>query len=451
VPVPRIDVAEFMSRSRLGRTHVVVAALCGVCLLADGYDVGIFGAIVPSLIRDWHLSSTVAGLLGTASLAGMLLGSIILGSAADRIGRKPMMILALAVFSVFAGLSSFASGPWVFAVLRFAAGVGLGGVLPLAATLSSEYAPARWRSPFIMWTSIGFAGGGLLSALISRVFVADWGWRVVVGTGAFPLLLIPVLCWVLPESLEQLVRKGKIDAASQIMRRIGRPESIPCGAELYVSAPAAENISPARLFEPSYRSRTLLLSVAFGGCLLMLYAILTWLPQLVANAGFSVSSGLTMLVLLNGGGMVGMVVNGTLARRIPVVWVLIASYLATSLVLVVLGFARTGVLIAVLAFLAGMLGYASSVAENAYPAVVFPAHLRGTATGWCLGIGRIGGMIGPYLGGALLDAHLPLAADYALFAVAGLLSATAVLMVHRLSLNTAESDRTPLIVSERIV
>ncbi|HWN31415.1 MAG TPA: MFS transporter [Pseudonocardia sp.] len=431
--MPRIDVADFMSRSTLGRTHLRVAVLCGICLLADGYDVGIFGAVVPSLIREWHLSGTLAGLLGTASLAGMLVGAITLGAAADRIGRKPTMIAALLVFSVFAGLSALSPGPLAFGLLRFASGLGLGGVLPIAATLSSEYAPARWRSPFIMWTSVGFAAGGLLSALVSRLFVAEWGWRAVVGTGAFPLLLIPVLVGLLPESLEQLLRRGRTARARRIMAGIDGPYPVDASATLHVSAGGTgPKASPARLFEPEYRARTVLLSVAFCGCLLMLYAILTWLPQFVANAGFSVSSGLTMLVLLNGGGMLGMIVNGTLASRLPVVRVLVGSYLLTALALLLLGFAQTAALVAVSAFFAGLLGYASSVAENAYPSVVYPAQLRATATGWCLGIGRIGGMIGPYLGGALLDARLPVAADYAIFALAGVISAGAVLAVHRL-------------------
>ena len=430
--MPRIDVADFMSRSTLGRTHIRVAVLCGICLLADGYDVGIFGAVVPSLIRDWHLSGTLAGLLGTASLAGMLVGAITLGAAADRIGRKPTMIVALVAFSAFAGLSALSPGPLAFGVLRFASGLGLGGVLPIAATLSSEYAPARWRSPFIMWTSVGFAAGGLLSALVSRLFVAEWGWRAVVATGAFPLLLVPVLIGVLPESLGLLLRRGRAEAARRIMAGIEGPYPVDPAATLHVTGGETVKASPARLFEPEYRARTVLLSVAFCGCLLMLYAILTWLPQLVANAGFSVSSGLTMLVLLNGGGMLGMILNGTLASRLPVIRVLVGSYLLTALALLLLGFAQTAALIGVSAFFAGLLAYASSVAENAYPSVVYPDHLRATATGWCLGIGRIGGMIGPYLGGALLDLGLPVAADYAIFALAGVISAGAVLAVHRL-------------------
>jgi len=436
---PRIDVTDFMSRGTLGPTHVRVAVLCGICLLADGYDVGIFGAVVPSLIREWHLSGTLAGLLGTASLAGMLVGAIILGAAADRVGRKPTMIAALLAFAVFAGLSALAPGPLAFGLLRFASGLGLGGVLPIAATLSSEYAPARWRSPFIMWTSIGFAAGGLLSALVSRLFVAEWGWRVVVATGAFPLLLVPVLVAGLPESLEQLLRRGRTEAARRIMSTIDGPYPVDPGASLQVSDGPGTTASPARLFEPEYRARTVLLSVAFCGCLLMLYAILTWLPQLVANAGFSVSSGLTMLVLLNGGGMLGMIVNGTLASRLPVVRVLVGSYLLTALALLLLGFAQTAALVGICAFFAGLLGYASSVAENAYPSVVYPARLRATATGWCLGIGRIGGMVGPYLGGALLDARLPVTADYAIFAVAGVVSAGAVLAVHRLGRGRPDS------------
>jgi len=133
------------------------------------------------------------------------------------------MIVALVAFSVFAGLSALSPGPLAFGVLRFASGLGLGGVLPIAATLSSEYAPARWRSPFIMWTSVGFAAGGLLSALVSRLFVAEWGWRAVVATGAFPVLLVPVLIGVLPESLGLLLRRGRTEAARRIMAGIDGP------------------------------------------------------------------------------------------------------------------------------------------------------------------------------------------------------------------------------------
>lgn len=421
-----MDVTTFMRDSRLGRVHVQVALLCGIALLADGYDVGLFGAVVPALTADWHLTHTVAGLLGSATLAGMLVGAIVLGAVADRVGRKPALVTSLTVFSVCAGFSAVAPGPLVFSLLRFGAGLGLGGVLPLAATISAEYAPGRWRSSFVMWTSIGYASGALLAAVVSRAAMAAWGWRGVLATGAFPLLLVPVLIALLPESLEWLVRTSRGERARRIIARIGAPVT----GEL--TATAAVGRSPlAVLFHRRYLLRTVPLAVAFCGCLLMLYAVLTWLPTLVAASGFSVASGLTMLILLNGGGVVGIVLNGVLARRVGAFPVVLGSYLCVVLSLIALGFARTDVTIAVAAFLAGMFAYGSSVAENAYATIVYPGPMRATGTGWCLGIGRIGAITGPYLGGALLDNHVPLQLAYLVFAAAGVVSVAAVIVVRQ--------------------
>jgi AAHS family benzoate transporter-like MFS transporter len=426
----RVDVSEFLVRSRIGRIHVTAAVLCGVSLLADGYDVGVFGAIVPSLMKTWHISGTVAGLLGTAALGGMLLGAIGLGALADRIGRKPTLVAALTVFSVCTGLASLASGPVEFALLRFAAGLGLGGVLPLAATLSAEYAPARWRSSFVMWTSIGFAGGGLLAAVVSRAELAAWGWRGVIATGVFPLLLMPVFLLALPESLEFQLRRGRTERVRRVMAVMRSTVAVAADAELYVP-PRVGRTSPARLFARPFAQRTVLLAIAFSCCLLMLYAILTWLPQLVAASGLSVTSGLTMLVLLNGGGVVGIALNGVLSERVGLFRVVVASYLCTAAAIFLLGSAHTDLLLGLTAFLGGMLAYGSSVAENAYAAFVYPAELRGSGTGWCLGIGRVGAMVGPYLGGVLLDAHLSLRTDYLVFAVPGLVATACVVWVHR--------------------
>jgi len=431
-----MDVTAFMRDSRLGWGHIKIALLCGIVLLADGYDVGLFGAVVPALTADWHLSHTVAGLLGSATLAGMLIGAIVLGAVADRIGRKPALVTSLTVFSVCAGLSAVAPGPLVFAVLRFGAGLGLGGVLPLAATISAEYAPGLWRSSFVMWTSIGYATGALLAAVVSRAAMPAWAWRGVLATGAFPLLLVPVLVALLPESLEWLVRTGRTERARRIVGRIGGPAT----GELSATA-AVERFPLALLFQPRYLLRTVPLAIAFSGCLLMLYAVLTWLPTLVAASGLSVSGGLTMLILLNGGGVVGIVLNGVLARRVGVFPVVLGSYLCVVISLVALGFARTDVTIAVAAFLAGMFAYGSSVAENAYATVVYPGPLRGTGTGWCLGIGRIGAITGPYLGGALLDGHVPLHLAYLVFAAAGVVSVAAVIVVRRQRELTDEHPR----------
>jgi MFS transporter, AAHS family, benzoate transport protein len=428
--MPRTDVTEFMKDSRLGRVHISVALLCGIALLADGYDVGVLGAVIPALTKSWHISHTAAGLLGSAGLAGMLFGGIGLGTVADRIGRKPSLIVSLAVFGTCAGLSAAASGPVVFGVLRFCAGLGLGGALPLTATLSAEYAPRRWRSSFVMWTSIGYATGALLAAAVSRAAIGSWGWRGVILTGAFPLLLVPVLALFLPESLEWLVRGGRTDRARRIMAAVAGPGRVAADTELY-AAPSAGRVPMVRLFERRYVLRTVLLAFAFSGCLLMLYAILTWLPTLVAKSGLSVAGGLTMLILLNGGGVVGIVINGALAGRVAVSRIVLASYACVAVSLIVLGFAHSDLTIGLLAFLAGMFAYGSSVAENAYSTLVYPAELRGTGTGWGLGIGRVGAIAGPYLGGALLDHEVPLKLAYLVFASAGVMSLVAVTIVQR--------------------
>jgi AAHS family benzoate transporter-like MFS transporter len=437
-----LDVSEFMRNSRLRPAHVLVAVLCGIALLADGYDVGVFGAVVPALTKDWHLSHTVAGLLGSATLAGMLFGGIGFGAWADRVGRKPALVASLAIFGVCAGASALAPGPLVFAVLRFCAGLGLGGVLPLAATVSAEYAPNRWRSAFVMWTSIGYASGALAAAALSRATVDAWGWRGVIGTGAFPLLLLPAFVWLLPESLEWLVRTGRTERARRIMARIGDPGS----GELR-AAPAVDRVPLWLLFQRRHLLRTVLLAVAFSGCLLMLYAVLTWLPTLVAASGLSVAGGLTMLILLNGGGVLGILLNGALAGRVPVFVIVLGSYVCVMLSLVLLGFASTDLTIAVTAFLAGMFAYGSSVGENAYATIIFSGALRGTGTGWCLGVGRIGAIAGPYLGGALLDHHVPLRVAYLVFAAAGLVAAVAVIVVQRQRVARGETRSAPAVTA----
>lgn len=438
----KVNISDTVDNSRFNRFHVSVVTLCAFTILFDGYDLTIYGAAVPSIIEEFGISPARAGAIGSYALIGMMIGAIVFGTLSDRIGRKTVIIGCVALYTVFTGAVFFAGGPTELGVYRFLAGLGLGGVMPNAVALMAEYSPRHLRNTLVSVMFSGYMLGGVVAALTSIVLIPSFGWRSIFLVGLLQLLLIPVLIRYLPESLAFYLSKGKDDEAASTLRKLD-PELDSIGTpEFEVREEPGQGSPVASLFRDGYAFSTSMLWVAFFMVLLMIYGLLTWLPQLMIEAGYPLGSSLSFLLTLFLAGIVMTWSGGYLSDRFGAKRVLIVSYVVAGVFVAVLGFEVNAVLLYAAVALGGGATFAAQIFANAYAAQYYPTHARSTGVGWSLGVGRIGAIVGPLLGGLLLTAGVPLYTNFLAFAIPGLIAAGAIFLVR--DRGVAASRETPV-------
>jgi MFS transporter, AAHS family, benzoate transport protein len=426
-----------------GRVTMRIVAICLAMILAEGYDVAIYGAVLPMLTHgtDWSLSQFQLGAIASCSLAGMMIGAMGAGTLSDMVGRRRMLLGSVALFSVMMAAAALAPTPTWFVVARVVGGLGLGGVVPTAAALTVEYSPPGRRSFNYALIYTGYSVGGILVALLAMSWLPLYGWRLLFGVGAAPLIVVALAARYVPESLDFLLARNRMAEARSVAQALGirHPAldaqvgygSGQCAADAS-SADSQRSAEPVRsLFDASTLRATLAFWIAMFMGLLLLYGLSTWLPQLMRKAGFALGSSLGLLVTLNATAAMGSLLGGAVADRLgskPVVSVL---YLLAAASLCALPFAHGTAQTYVLVGLAGVGTIGNTMLLGAYITRFYPSHNRATGIGWALGIGRFGAIVGPLIGGALAQADAPLPWNFYAFAGAGLAAAIAVLAVPR--------------------
>ncbi|HYQ50912.1 MAG TPA: aromatic acid/H+ symport family MFS transporter [Pseudomonas sp.] len=420
-----LDVHPIIDNARFTAFHWSVMAWCGLLLIFDGYDLFIYGVVLPVIMQEWGLTPLQAGALGSYALFGMMFGALAFGSLADRVGRKRGIAICFALFSGATILNGFASSPSEFGIYRFIAGLGCGGLMPNAVALMNEYAPKRLRSTLVAIMFSGYSLGGMLSAGVGIFMLPRFGWESMFFAAAVPLLLLPVILCYLPESIGFLVRQGRTDEARTLLKRLDPDCDVQPDVQLQASDPKAKGGSVLELFRNGLATRTLALWLAFFCCLLMVYALSSWLPKLMANAGYSLGSSLSFLLALNLGGMAGAILGGWLGDRYNLVKVKVAFFLAAALSISLLGVNSPMPVLYLLIFIAGATTIGTQILLYAGAAQLYGLSVRSTGLGWASGIGRNGAIVGPLLGGALMGINLPLQLNFIAFAIPGAVAALA--------------------------
>lgn len=420
-----IETNQIIDNARFSRFHWMVMALCALLLIFDGYDLFIYGVVLPVLMQEWGLTPMQAGALGSYALFGMMFGALGFGTLADRIGRKKGIAICFALFSSATILNGFASSPTEFGIFRFIAGLGCGGLMPNAVALMNEYAPKRLRSTLVAVMFSGYSVGGMLSAGVGIYMLPRFGWESMFFAAAVPLLLLPVILYYLPESVGFLVRQGRQAEARELLKRVDPTAGLPADAALEVADVKGASVSVLALFKEGRTVRTLSIWVAFFCCLLMVYALSSWLPKLMAGAGYSLGSSLSFLLALNFGGMAGAIVGGWLGDRFDLVKVMIGFFVAAAVSISLLGFKSPTPLLYGLIFIAGATTIGTQILLYACAAQFYGLSIRSTGLGWASGIGRNGAIVGPLLGGALMAVNLPLQLNFMAFAIPGAIAALA--------------------------
>ncbi|MBN9742319.1 MULTISPECIES: aromatic acid/H+ symport family MFS transporter [Amycolatopsis] len=383
-----------------------VAPLCWTAVALEGFDLVVLGVVLPALLKDkaWGLDPNTASLISAVGLLGVAVGAFSIGPLSDLFGRRGMMLLTVASFSVCTLLCAFANGPWLFGVLRFLAGLGLGGVLPTALALITEYARIGRGGSATTVLMTGYHVGAVLTALLGILVLQRLGWQWMFVIGAAPaLILVPLMMKFLPES--------KALERAKEARRNRNPLGV--------------------LFRHGYGRATIAFWVTSFMGLLLVYGLNTWLPQIMRAAGYELGAALALLLVLNVGAVIGLLVGGRVAdkigyRRSTILW-----FAAAAVFLALLSIKLPGASVYAGVLLAGIFTFSSQVLVYVYIARVYPAEARGTGLGAASGIGRFGAMSGPLVTGLLLSAGLAYPWGFYLFAAVAVMGALAIAAVNR--------------------
>lgn len=426
-----IDVNDVIDNASFTRFHWKVLFWCTLIIIFDGYDLVIYGVVLPILMEQWNLNPYVAGLLGSSALFGMMFGAMGFGMLSDRLGRKNVIIGCVVLFSVATVINGFATTHWQFGIMRFIAGLGIGGVMPNVVSLMSEYSPARIRSTLVALMFSGYAVGGMMSAGLGIWIVPNFGWEIMFYLAIVPLLMLPFMLKYLPESVAFLMAQKRGDEARSILTDVA-PHKHLSDQDVLVVPPAGNSKAPVlELFRDGRAMSTMMFWTAFFCCLLMVYALGSWLPKLMSNAGYALSSSLMFLMVLNVGAIVGAVGGGWLADRLSLRSVLVSFFILGSGSLVLLGYENPMWLLYTLVGIAGATTIGSQILLYAFVAQYYPTSIRSTGLGWASGIGRNGAIVGPMLGGTLLALALPHHLNFLALAIPGAIATVAIALVGR--------------------
>ncbi|MFJ4259227.1 MFS transporter [Pseudomonas monteilii] len=423
------SVSEVIDAAPFNRTHLLILLWGCFIMLFDGYDMVIYGSVVPRLMQEWQLSAIEAGTLGSCALFGMLFGGTLLAPLADRFGRRKLIILTTLLASLAAFMTGHARTPLELGACRLVTGLALGALVPSAVNLISEFAPQGRRSTLITVMSSFYSVGAVLSALLAIVVIPQWGWQAVFYVAVLPVLAVPFMLRYLPESAAFLEIKGRRAELEQLLAKVD-PAFRP-GTELRLAG-HGQPVGKARLAQLFGRGQalpTLLLWVAFAMCMLMSYGLNTWLPKLMAQGGYPLGSSLAFLVTLNIGATVGALFGGWLADRLGVQRTLALFFVLAAVSLAALGLNPGPLMLNLLLLIAGATTIGTLAVIHAYASIAYPAHIRSTGVGWAAGIGRLGAIAGPMLGGSLLSLQLPIQQNFLAFALPGVIGALAIAFI----------------------
>ncbi len=389
-----------------------VALLCSFVLVFEGYDIGSIGFAIPALASSWGLSPAAFTLSIVLTGVGMLLGAVIAGPLGDWYGRKPVFVACVITFAMFSLATALLETTHALAAMRFLTGLGLGGGVPTAIALTSDYLPAKNRAILVGVMTGGVPVGLMIGGLVSSKLIPNYGWQAIfIVGGVFPLLILPLIVFLLPESVQILLAKDKSSKeAARILKRMGiEPSSLYLPPVLLLTVRTAVARNPvARLFQDGNTARTVLLWIMFLCNFLSTWLIIFWLPTILNAAGANAGDAAFYSALLPVGGLVGVVGIAMIASRFGTEKTLAVALLGGAAAIFAMWWgnpsvARTAVLIFLIG--AGLMG--AQFGMNGLSGSVYPTQIRATGSGWAFGVGRLGNIIGPGLGGLVLGLAFP--------------------------------------------
>lgn len=429
-----VDITAFVNERRVGGFQILVVALCALTVFLDGFDTQSIAFVAPSIAHEWNLQRAALGPIFVASLVGLLVGALLFGPVADKIGRRSMLMACTLIFGICTLLTARSDSVTELLVFRFIAGLGLGGGMPNAIALTAEYCPENRRATLVMIMFTGFSLGAAAGGILAAVLIPNFGWRSVwyVG-GVLPLLLLPLQFATLPESIRFLVvSNAPVERISRLVQRIDRKFQPPAGVRYEIAEARAPGVPVAHLFRGGRAWGTVFLWTMFFMNLLDLFFLQNWIPVITNAAGIPVQTAVVIGTLFQVGGVIACLFVGFPIDRYGAYRVLPLLYALGCLFVIIIGHAGASVpLLMLLTFGAGFCVVGGQNSANALAAIFYPTPMRSTGVGWSLGIGRIGAILGPLIGGFLISLRWPNSSIFLLGSLPLLCAAIAVFTMGR--------------------
>ena len=432
-----IDVGMAIETQSGGSFSRLILVLCCAAMVIEGYDVQVLAYAAPAIIHDWHIEQAYFGPVFGAALFGYLLGATLLSGVSDKIGRKKVIVLGNILFGLLTVASAFARNIEVLLTLRFLAGLGLGASLPSSIAIAVEYAPELHRSFRVSILFIGYTLGGALGGILTAPLIVNFGWQsAFLADGFASLTLAVLLFFMLPESARFLaVVGGKERELASIMRKLRPDLSVDASSRFTVAEHRAEPGMPVKhLFTNGRALITSLLWTAFITSLMGHYFLTSWLPTVLNSNGVPLGHAVVAGSLFQGGGALGSLIVGRLMDRLGMMVIVTAFVISIPFVVLIGALAMPEYLLMIVIFISGMCLLGGQVGLNALAGTIYPTFVRASGAGWALGIGRIGSILGPVIGGVLIGLKLSMPALFICAAVPAACCAITVLSLRSAAL-----------------
>ena len=415
-------ILERLEALPVGSFHYKLLAVTGLGWLFDSMDTGLISFVLPMLSKEWGLTPDQAGWIGSIGLIGMALGAVLAGTIADRLGRKRVFAATVIIYSLSTGMCALAWSYESLLFFRFLVGFGLGGELPVAATLMSEYAPAQLRGRFIVLLESFWGLGWLVAACISYLVIPQFGWKIAFVIGTLPALYVFLIRMHMPESIRYLISKDRIEEAKNIIL------DLECKLDV-MSKEFDEELSPlekgsekqaepafSSLWTPQYRTRTIMLWLAWFGIVYSYYGIFMWLPSIVYSQGFEIVKTFEYVLAMTLAQLPGYFAAAWLVDRIGRRYTLSIFLLMSGVFSWFFGNASSPTTLLMFGAAMSFFNLGAWGVIYTYTPEQYPTAIRALGSGWAAGFGRIGGMLAPMLVGVMLVQGIGMNMIFAMFA-----------------------------------
>ena len=420
--------------------------IIGICILLniiDGFDVMVMAFTAAPVSAEWALTGSQLGALLSAGLFGMAFGSLFLAPWADKIGRRPLILICLVVsgFSMIA--ASMVQSAFQLGFMRFITGLGIGGILASSNVIASEYASNKWRSLSVSLQSTGYALGATVGGLIAIYLISSFGWRTVfLAGGISTLVMVVVTYFALPESLDYLLVKQPKDALEKVNALSAKLQLTPITAMPKIITEQQTQGRLAKLFSPSMRLQTICLWFSFFLVMFGFYFVMSWTPKILTATGMTTAQGVTAGVLISAGGILGAALIGLISSKIRIFYVQAVFMAITAVLIIAFVNSISSITTAfVLALLLGIMVNGCVAGLYAMSPSIYAADVRATGVGYAIGFGRAGAIISPLFAGVFLDSGISPATLYSYYAIAFILAIVVVLSLSRANAKQTQSYR----------
>ena len=411
------SISARISNLPLGKFHWRLLLIMMMGWAFDSMDTGIVAFVLATMIESWKLSSAQIGFIGSIGLVGMAVGAALSGTLADRMGRKKLFTGTLLVYSFATGLCGMAWSYESLLVFRFLVGFGVGGQLPVAVTLMSEYAPAKHRGKMVVLLESAWAVGWLAASVIAWLVIPKYGWQVAFFIGALPAMAVVYLWQSVPESAMYLVGKGRYAEAHELVAAIERELGVPVGEAPTVAEKSEkpQKFSFAELWSGDYLKRTICVWILWFGMVFAYYGIFTWLPSLLVKSGHTLIRSFEFVMVMTVAQIPGYFAAAYLVDRIGRK-VTLASFLGLcALSAYMFGYAKSGNEILFWGCLMSFFNLGAWGILYTYTPEMYPTHARASGVGYAAAFGRIGGILAPVVVGSIFTSPDKFSTVFALF------------------------------------